>query len=50
MRDVRLRRLTWLPEFTPERALPAVARVERVLERVPGVRALGAHNVVTARR
>lgn len=50
MSDVRLRRLTWLPEFTPERALPAVARVERRLEQVPLVRALGAHNVVTARR
>ena len=50
MRDVLLRRLTWLPEFTPPRAMPAVARAERVLERVPVVRALGAHNVVTARR
>jgi hypothetical protein len=47
---VRLRRLTWLPEFTPPRALAGVARAERVLERIPVVRALGAHNVVTARR
>jgi SAM-dependent methyltransferase len=50
MRDVRLRRWTWMPEFTPRRALRRVAQAERVLERVPGLRALGAHNVVTARR
>jgi SAM-dependent methyltransferase len=50
MADIRLRRWTFMPEFTPKRALPAVARLERRLERVPGLRALAAHNVVTARR
>ena len=50
MADVRLRRLTFMPEFTPQRALGAVAAAERALERVPLVRAVAAHNVVTARR
>jgi SAM-dependent methyltransferase len=50
MAEVRLRRLTFMPDFTPPRALGVVARAERVLERVPGVRAVAAHNVVTARR
>lgn len=50
MEEIRLRRMTFMPDFTPQRALAAVARAERTLERVPGVRVLAAHNVVTARR
>jgi ubiquinone/menaquinone biosynthesis C-methylase UbiE len=50
MVDLRLARMTFTPEFTPPRALPAVAWLERRLERVPGLRLLAAHNVVTARR
>jgi len=48
MQEVSLRRLTWVPDFTPPRALGVMARLERRLERLPGIRALGAHNVVTA--
>jgi ubiquinone/menaquinone biosynthesis C-methylase UbiE len=50
MREITLRRLTFTPDFTPPAALGAVTRVERVLERIPGVRTFAAHNVVTARR
>jgi SAM-dependent methyltransferase len=50
MSDIRLQRWTFTPEFTPAWALGAVTRLERGLERVPGLRALAAHNVVTARR
>ena len=37
MADIVLRRLTFVPDFTPPRALRAAARAERVLEHVPGV-------------
>ena len=47
--EVSLRRMTFTPDFTPPGALPFVARVERGLERVPGVRSIAAHNVVVAR-
>ena len=50
MRDVQLRRLTFTPDFTPPRALKRVAQLERVLERLPGVRLIAAHNIVTARK
>jgi ubiquinone/menaquinone biosynthesis C-methylase UbiE len=47
-RDVHLRRMTFTPDFTPARLLPLVARMESGLERIPGVRAFAAHNVVVA--
>ncbi len=50
MSDVRLRRLTFMPDFTPPRALAAVSRLERALERIPGINIAAAHNVATARR
>jgi SAM-dependent methyltransferase len=50
MEGVRLQRLTFVPEFTPRRILKRAAELERVLERVPVVRNLAAHNVVTARK
>ncbi len=37
-----------VPDFTPPRALPAAAAIERAVERTPGVRRLAAHNVVLA--
>jgi SAM-dependent methyltransferase len=40
--------LGFVPDFAPPRALPAVARLERAVERTPGVRVLCAHNVVVA--
>lgn len=40
--------LGFVPDFAPARALPAVARLERVVERTRGLRALCAHNVVVA--
>ena len=49
MADVRLRRVTFVPDFTPPRALRAAVAAERLLERTP-LRAIAAHNVVTARR
>lgn len=49
IRDVSLRRMTFTPDFTPAGALPAVSRLERVLERTPLVNTIAAHNVVIAR-
>jgi SAM-dependent methyltransferase len=46
---VKLRRMTFTPDFTPPGALPTVARVERILEKVPAVNLLAAHNVAIAR-
>jgi SAM-dependent methyltransferase len=40
--------LGMVPDFTPPRALRAVAAAERAVERTPLVRRLGAHNVVLA--
>jgi SAM-dependent methyltransferase len=45
LRDIDLRRMTFTPDFTPPTLLSTVARVERVLERVPLLRLLAAHNV-----
>lgn len=49
MRNVSLRRMTFTPDFIPPGALPMVSRVEKVLERVPVVNLLAAHNVAIAR-
>lgn len=49
VKSVSLRRMTFTPDFTPPGALPAVAQLERGLERVPLLNLLAAHNVVTAR-
>ena len=40
--------LGWVPDFVPPRAIGAAAALERVLERAPLVRRLGAHNVILA--
>jgi SAM-dependent methyltransferase len=48
-RDVSLTRMTFTPDFIPPGALPTVARLERVLERIPLVNLLAAHNVAVAR-
>jgi ubiquinone/menaquinone biosynthesis C-methylase UbiE len=40
--------LGFVPEFVPPRVLALAARVERGVERVPGLRRLCAHNVVLA--
>jgi SAM-dependent methyltransferase len=40
--------LGWVPDFVPARAIPLAAAAERVLERVPLARRLGAHNVIVA--
>ena len=50
MTDVKLERVTFVPDFTPRRALRRAVQVEGLLERLPGIRSLGAHNVVTARK
>ena len=39
-----------VPDFVPPRALPSAAMAERLVERLPGVRRLCAHNVVLALR
>jgi ubiquinone/menaquinone biosynthesis C-methylase UbiE len=44
-RQVTLRRMTFMPDFTPEGAVPAVGRLEPVLERVPLLNRIAAHNV-----
>lgn len=40
--------LGFVPDFVPERMLPAMAKVEGVVERTPLLRRLCAHNVVVA--
>jgi hypothetical protein len=40
--------LGMVPDFTPRAALRAAASAERVVERTPLVRRLGAHNVILA--
>jgi SAM-dependent methyltransferase len=47
---LRSEQLGMVPDFTPRRALRAAALAERVVERTPLVRRLGAHNVVLAAR
>ena len=49
-RIVASAQLGWVPDFVPARALPVAAGLERVLERAPLVRRLGAGNVVLATR
>jgi hypothetical protein len=49
LREISLRRMTFTPDFTPPSALPAVAKAERVLERIPGLNLVAAHNVAVAR-
>ena len=44
----RAERLGLIPEFVPERLLPAAAVLERLAEATPGLRNLCAHNVVVA--
>jgi ubiquinone/menaquinone biosynthesis C-methylase UbiE len=48
-RGVSLRRMTFVPDFTPPWALPVMSHVERLLERLPLVNLMAAHNVVIAR-
>ncbi len=45
---LRAERLGLIPEFLPERLLPAAAVIERLVEAIPGLRNLCAHNVVVA--
>ena len=47
---VSAERLGWMPDFVPPRLLGAAAALERAAERVPLVRALGAHNVIVGVR
>lgn len=47
---VRWRRLTFIPDFAPERSMPALRWIEQVLEQIPFVRNLAAHNVAIIRR
>jgi ubiquinone/menaquinone biosynthesis C-methylase UbiE len=49
MKEVEMRRMTFTPDFTPKGFLPVVARLERILERVPLINLLAAHNVTIAR-
>lgn len=39
-----------VPDFVPRRALAAAAAAERMVERTPIIRRLGAHNVILARK
>ncbi len=48
--EVRAYRLGFVPDFVPAGLLPLAAGLEALLERLPGIRALAAHNVVAARR
>jgi SAM-dependent methyltransferase len=48
--DLRVVRSGWVPDFAPRWALPGFQGLEALLERVPLVRELAAHNVVVVRR
>ncbi len=48
VRNLTLRRMTFVPDFTPARALPALSHLERLLERIPLVKLVAAHNVFVA--
>jgi SAM-dependent methyltransferase len=47
-RILRSSQLGLVPDFVPPRALPAAAGAERLVERTPLIRRLGAHNVILA--
>lgn len=49
-RLVESRQLGFVPDFAPPRLLGLAASVERMVERVPGLKRLTAHNVVVARK
>lgn len=42
--------LGMMPDFTPTSLIPAVSRAEGLIERLPGIRQLCAHNVVYAQK
>jgi SAM-dependent methyltransferase len=47
-RILECRQLGWMPDFVPAAAVPGLAALEQALELTPGIRRLGAHNVVLA--
>ncbi|MBI3965462.1 MAG: methyltransferase domain-containing protein [Chloroflexi bacterium] len=49
-RDIQVSQSGWVPDFTPSWAIGLGQLGERVLEWLPGVRRLGAHNVVVVRK
>jgi SAM-dependent methyltransferase len=49
-RVVSEKRLGFMPDFAPPASMALMTRAEAVLERLPGVRLLAAHNVVLARK
>lgn len=48
-RQVTLRRMTFMPDFTPKWAVPAVGTAEQALERVPLLNKIAAHNVAVVK-
>jgi SAM-dependent methyltransferase len=50
MEQIQLRRMTFVPDFTPRWAMPFVQRIEPILEAVPGLNLLAAHKVAVAQR
>ena len=47
---VRFSRSGWVPDFAPAWSLPAFTVLEQVLERLPGISSISAHNVVVVRK
>jgi SAM-dependent methyltransferase len=45
---IRCEQLGLVPDFTPRRALPLAAALERLFEHTPGLRRYAAHNVIVA--
>jgi SAM-dependent methyltransferase len=48
--NIRVYKLGFVADFIPRALLPAMKSVEEVLERLPGARALAAHNVILAEK
>jgi hypothetical protein len=50
IRQTRVVRSGWVPDFAPPPLLPLFRSLEWLLERLPMIRAFGAHNVVVGVR
>ncbi|PMP74636.1 MAG: hypothetical protein C0183_20970 [Roseiflexus castenholzii] len=48
--EVHWRNMTFIPDFAPEQSMPVLVWLEQLLEKIPVIRNLSAHNVAIVRR